>query len=120
MSERLVEVLVLDGCPNIDVTLERARAAVASANVSAEVRLVHVESDQEAKHLRFLGSPSVRIDGADVDPTAQDRDDFALQCRVYSVGGRLVGAPPSEWISSALRNEALHDAAPAPGQECCS
>ena len=120
MSEILVEVLVLDGCPNIDVTLERARAAVASANVSAEVRLVHVESNEEAKHLRFLGSPTVRVDGADIDPTAQGRDDFGLQCRVYSVSGRLVGAPPSEWISSALQDEARQRAAPAPGQECCS
>ena len=112
MSKRLVEVLVFDGCPNLEVTLQRARDAVIGAAPSAEVRLVKVVSDEEAQRLRFLGSPTVRVDGADIDPTATERDDFGLQCRVYSVAGRLVGAPPAEWIASALRGDAPRDAGP--------
>lgn len=107
MRKRDVEVLVFDGCPNVDVALERARAAVASANVPAEVRLVRVQNDDEAMRLRFLGSPTVRVDGVDIDPSAEGRDHFGLQCRLYSVGDRLEGAPPTDWIASALRNEAM-------------
>lgn len=121
MNARHVEVMVFDGCPNIDVALERARAAVTSANVQADVRVVRVESDEEARRLRFLGSPTVRVDGADIDPTAIGRDDFGLQCRIYSVGGRLEGAPPAEWIVSALRGEVPQGgAAPPQGSACCA
>jgi hypothetical protein len=105
MSAKRVEVLVFDGCPNVDVALGRARAAVSSANVPVDVRVVRVESEEEARRLRFLGSPTVRVDGVDIEPGAKDRDDFGLQCRVYSVGGRLEGAPPAEWIVAVLRGE---------------
>ncbi len=122
MIERRIEVMVFDGCPNIDLTLERARAALTDTNVTATVQLVHVESDDDAKRLRFLGSPTVRVDGADIDASASNRDDFGLQCRIYSVGGRLQGAPPADWIASALRGESPRSASSAPParSDCCA
>jgi len=122
MSERRVEVLVFDGCPNLEATLDRARAAVAATNTRADVELVRVESDEEAKRLRFLGSPTVRVDGVDVDGSAKSRDDFGLQCRIYSVGRRLEGAPPMDWIAAALRGELVDapDASSAQRSGCCS
>jgi hypothetical protein len=122
MTERLLEVLVFDGCPNVDATLARARAAIESSNMPAELRLVRVASDDEARRLRFLGSPTVRVDGVDVDRTAKRRDDFGLQCRIYSVSGRLESAPPEEWIAAALRGDAHDDAAPVSAARggCCS
>jgi hypothetical protein len=103
MNDRRVEVLVFEGCPNAEVTLERARAAALAAGVGADVQVVLVQTDEEARRLRFLGSPSVRVDGVDVDPDVASRDDFGLQCRVYAVGARMQGAPPMEWITDALR-----------------
>ena len=108
MTERRVEVLVFDGCPNVDAALAGARAAVEAESTRAAVRLVHVESEEDARSLRFLGSPSVRVDGVDVDPTAKRRDDYGIQCRLYTVRGRLQGAPPTDWIVSALRGGATH------------
>lgn len=99
---KIVEVLFFDGCPNIEVAAKHARDAIARAGVDAEVRLVRVEGD--ASRLRFLGSPTVRVDGRDVDDTASARTDFGFQCRVYSIDGRLVGAPPVAWIEAALRD----------------
>jgi hypothetical protein len=97
-----IEVLVFDGCPNLESTLARAQAAVAAAKVAARVDVVRVESEADALRLRFLGSPTVRVDGVDVDPTAKQRSDYALQCRVYNLDGRLEMAPPVEWITAAL------------------
>jgi hypothetical protein len=124
MSKRHVEVLVFDGCPNVDMTVERAHAAIMKANIPADVRVVRVESEEDANRLHFLGSPSVRVDGVDIEQSATSRDDFGLQCRVYTVGSRLEGAPPTDWIASALRGESHRDdgaVAPAPAAHgCCS
>jgi hypothetical protein len=103
MTERRIEVLFFDECPNADLAADHARAAVRAAGVAATLTLVPVRNDEEAQRLRFLGSPTVRVDGQDVDPTAATRHDFGMQCRVYRVNGRLEGAPPSEWIAAALR-----------------
>ena len=100
---RKIEVLVFDGCPNIDGTLAEVRAGVAAASEVADVLVVHVESEAEARRLRFLGSPTVRVDGIDVDASAHKRDDYGLQCRVYAVDGRLEAVPPASWIEGTLR-----------------
>jgi copper chaperone CopZ len=100
---KLVEVLVFDGCPNVEASVAAAREAIGLANVDADVRVVRVDGDDAAKRLRFLGSPTVRVDGRDVEAGTKDRGDFGLQCRVYSVEGRYQGTPPVDWITAALR-----------------
>jgi hypothetical protein len=65
--------------------------------------LGRVESIDAAEAERFLGSPTVRIDGRDVEPGAADRDDFGLKCRLYRSGEGTSGVPPDNWISEALR-----------------
>jgi hypothetical protein len=54
---KMVEVLYFEGCPNVDVALERVRKAVAAVADGAEVHLVRVDGDAEAVRRQFLGSP---------------------------------------------------------------
>ena len=105
MPKRLVELLIFERCPNGDVALEHARAAMKRVGVDSELRMVVVQTDEDARRLHFLGSPSVRIDGLDVDASARTRSDFGLQCRIYVFEGRILGAPPTQWIADALRGD---------------
>ena len=122
MSERIVEILYFDGCPNVDETSARVQAAISAAGADGiSVRSVHVTTVAAAEEVRFLGSPSVRVDGVDVDPSALTRTDYGLQCRLYSVGDHVDGAPPVDWICRALTGEAppeVRGAALAPA--CCA
>jgi hypothetical protein len=103
---RLVEILVLDGCADASTAYERARAAVAATGVAADIEIVRITRDDEVRRERFLGSPTERVDGIDVDPSAAERDDYGMQCRVYSIDGVLEGAPAIGWIVDGLRAEA--------------
>lgn len=51
---------------------------------------------------RFLGSPSIRVNGRDVEPAAADRLDFVYSCRVYRTESGLVGQPPERLLREAL------------------
>jgi hypothetical protein len=53
--------------------------------------------------LRFLGSPTVRVDGHDVEPGADERRDFVLACRVYQTDQGTAGEPDEAWIRAALK-----------------
>ena len=97
-----VELLYFDGCPSYERLLPRLSVLVTGADPHAEVELRRVESIEAAERERFLGSPTVRVDGRDVDPTAADRDDFGLKCRLYATDEGLRGAPPDQWILDAL------------------
>ena len=97
-----VELLYFDGCPGHGAFLPRLRELIARAGINDEVDVRRIESPEAAVTERFLGSPTVRVDGVDVEPGSGDRDDFGLKCRLYSVAGRLQGTPAEEWVIKAL------------------
>lgn len=67
------------------------------------VDLVEVADLEAAARLRFLGSPTIRVDGRDVEPGADERREFVLSCRVYRSEGGAAGHPDESWIRAALR-----------------
>jgi hypothetical protein len=97
-----IELLYFDGCPSHAAFLPRVHELLAQAGVSAPVEQRRVESDADAQDQRFLGSPSLRVDGIDVDPGVADRTDYGLKCRLYATDDGLAGAPPDAWVLDAL------------------
>ena len=72
------------------------------AHHGAELVVTRVEMPEHAGQARFLGSPSVRVDGRDVEPGADARTDFAMKCRLYRNDEGQSGVPPRAWIAGAL------------------
>ena len=99
-----VEVLYFDGCPNHHALLARLRELLAAIGVAADIEQVAVEDCDAAIRQRFLGSPTVRIDGRDVEPGAGQRSDFGLKCRLFATGDGLRGTPADEWVLAALQD----------------
>ncbi len=98
-----VELLFIDGCPNHEALLPHLRELLkASGAEDTAVELVRVEDADAAARQRFLGSPTVRIDGEDVDPGADERSDFGLNCRLFDTPDGLHGMPPDAWVLRAL------------------
>jgi hypothetical protein len=102
----LVEILYFDGCPNHEPARALVERVSAELGLEPELRLVSVSDEQAAQRLRFLGSPTVRVGGRDVDPHAEDRDEYVLSCRVYRTEGGFAGQPDERWVRDALRREA--------------
>lgn len=95
-------MLYFEGCPNADLLLEHVGEILSEAGRSEQVHLRRVETAEAAEHERFLGSPTLRIDGQDVDPDAHQRHDYALTCRRYATPDGIAGLPADSWITTAL------------------
>jgi hypothetical protein len=106
----IVELLYFDGCPNHEALLPRLREIVADADVSAEIDLRTITDDDAARRERFLGSPTVRVDGHDIEPDAERRADYGMKCRLYRTAAGLSGQPAEEWLDAALRRAAREGA----------
>ena len=102
MRRPRVEILYFDGCPNHEPARALVEQVAAELGLQPEIELVEVADADTARQLRFLGSPSVRVDGRDVEPGADERSDFVLCCRVYRSERGLAGRPEADWIRSAL------------------
>ena len=96
-----LEVLYFDGCPSHERLMPIVRELAAAHD--AELVESRIETAKRAQEARFLGSPSVRVGGRDVEPAAQTRTDYGLKCRLYRSSAGQSGLPPREWIEHALR-----------------
>lgn len=97
-----VELLYFEGCPNYQELLLKLRELLATDGIEEEVELRQVDTPEEAEREGFLGSPTIRVNGADVDPSAEGRRDFGLECRLYRTDEGLAQTPPESWIRAAL------------------
>lgn len=102
MTRSRVEILYFDGCPNHEPARALVERVAAEQRVEPAIELVEVVGPDAAADLRFLGSPTIRIDGRDVEPGAEERNEFVLSCRVYRTERGLAGQPDEEWIHDAL------------------
>ena len=96
----MIEVLYFSGCPNREPTVDLAREVIRELGLDAAIREVPVETAEAAEELRFVGSPSVRVNGRDIEPAAREQTEFALSCRMYGDAG----VPPKELLIEALRD----------------
>ena len=97
-----IELLYFDGCPNHDRLLDQLSALLERTGITTPLTLHKITDVDDAQRQRFLGSPSLRVDGLDVEPAAAQRGDYGLKCRIYQTANGLSGLPPDEWILAAL------------------
>lgn len=102
MRRPRVEILYFDGCPNHEPAQALVERLASELRVEPEIELVEVADPEAAATLRFLGSPTVRVDGVDVELGAEERRDFAFSCRIYRNDGGASEQPAESWVRDAL------------------
>lgn len=97
-----IELLWFQDCPNHEATEALLRERMVQAGMTAPVHRVEVADEETGILLRFPGSPTVRIDGLDVEPDWEWSGDGTPRCRLYATSRGLRGVPDAEWIDAAL------------------
>src|SRR5204862_6623231 len=95
---------VLGGLSHFPARAARGRAAAGRGGYGARVALGRGDSEQQAREMRFLGSPTVRVADRDVEPGAGQRSDYGLKCRLYTTAEGIAGQPADDWIIAAARS----------------
>ena len=93
-----VEVLYFDGCPHHPEAVQLVREVLEQTGIRADLVEVAVNDAAQAERLKFVGSPTVRVNGEDIEPGATERTGYALSCRMYGSSG----VPPRELLLAAL------------------
>jgi hypothetical protein len=97
-----IELLYWDGCPSYPEAKTMLEDVLARQGIDAPVVMHEVHTDEEAEALRFPGSPTIRVDGRDVDQAGAGGRP-ALNCRIYKLpNGRVSPVPTREQLEAAL------------------
>jgi hypothetical protein len=99
-----VELLYWSGCPSHPRALQDLRTAMTELGLDpSEIAVREVRTEADAARERFIGSPTIRVDGRDV-VTAGEDEQYGLTCRVYHRrDGRISPTPDPLDLCEALR-----------------
>lgn len=94
-----IEVLYVPNCPNHALALDRLREILSVESFQKQVSEILVRDAAMAHSLKFPGSPTIRINGQDVEPQSERAVTFGLMCRLYSAGS---GAQSQQKLRAAI------------------
>ncbi|MHA2610219.1 MAG: DF family (seleno)protein [bacterium JZ-2024 1] len=99
-----IEFLYFSGCPSYEKALELLKEAMAQEGISEEIHIYRIDTDEEAERYRFIGSPTIRINGLDIDPNVPPDTPYRATCRIYRTeDGKFTPLPPAGLILQAIR-----------------
>ena len=98
----VIRVLTFEGCPSCEATRRLVEETVKELQIKAEIDPVQVDGEDEARRQGFLGSPTVQIDGKDIEVSRREgKAGFA--CRLYRTPNGVSGVPPKSLLVAAIR-----------------
>jgi hypothetical protein len=98
-----VELLWFSDCANHPAARAMLEEVIAEVAPGTPIHDVDATDPATAAGLRFPGSPTIRVEGRDVDPGYVDPGDYTPRCRLYRTSDGLRGLPERSWIEQALR-----------------
>jgi hypothetical protein len=93
-----IEIFYFEGCPNYRPAADLVRSIIQEEAVSAEITEIEVPNEQAAARFTFLGSPTIRVSGLDIDPAMREAKGGNLACRCYPGG-----VPSTGMIRAAIK-----------------
>ena len=97
-----IQILWFEGCPHHHAARELVEEVLAEKGIEASIETIEVPDLETGERVRFPGSPTIRIDGNDVEPGYEETGDFTPRCRVYFTPNGYKGVPEREWVESAV------------------
>ena len=98
-----VSILFIRGCPGCIYTAKYVKDIIADEAIDAEINLIQIDNDKDARQLHFIGSPTVRVNGMDVETGFSHTKDYGVRSRIYNVEGNQSGYPSKSMIRSAIK-----------------
>jgi hypothetical protein len=73
-----VRVLHMVECPATPATVRLVESVARNLDIFIALEQILVDTPEQAQALAFLGSPTLQVEGRDIEPEARDRQDFGL------------------------------------------
>lgn len=98
-----VELLWFEDCPNHKPAEVMLNEVLVENDVDVEIQRIEVPDLETGNRVTFPGSPTIRINGNDVETDWEVCDDCTPRCRLYFTENGFSGLPQRDWIEDAVK-----------------
>lgn len=99
-----IELFYVRECPHRATAVQLVREVLLEQGMPTKIEEIEVGDAAQANALEFVGSPTIRVDGQDVERDVAGSGAYGLSCRRYLAPGHSAGVPPREWVVQAVRS----------------
>ncbi len=103
MAMLSIDLLYYDDCPHYKEAEKALKEVLDEEHIDAEVQMVSVSKGGRADPWHFIGSPTIFINGEDLDPEVDRETPYQGHCRMYMYKDELFEYPPKEMIREGLK-----------------
>lgn len=107
-----VELLYLPNCAHHRATLDLVRNVLKDDGIVAELTETSISDYGEARERNFPGSPTLRVNGRDIEDVPFNHLAVGFACRTYWVNGKPQGVPPRSWLERSVRAARISEEQP--------
>ncbi|HYA32870.1 MAG TPA: DUF2703 domain-containing protein [Candidatus Bathyarchaeia archaeon] len=98
-----IDVLFYEDCPHYQEAASILKEVLEEEHVEAKVNMIKVAEGGEAVVVGFLGSPTILVEGHDVQSGTDHTSPFQGHCRIFRYKGRVFEIPPKDMIREAVK-----------------
>jgi hypothetical protein len=98
-----LELLYLPNCPHHREASDLVREVLKNEGIAAELTETPITDFRDATERSFPGSPTLRVNGQDIEDVPSNHLAVGFACRTYLVDGVAHGVPPRAWLERAVR-----------------
>ena len=98
-----VELLYLPNCPHHREASDLVHEVLKDEGITAELIETPISDLRNARARSFPGSPTLRVNGQDIEDVPSAHLAVGFACRTYLVDGVTHGVPPRAWLERAVR-----------------
>ncbi len=98
-----IELLWFEGCPNHVAAEQLVREVLHEKGLNVPIEKIEVPDVETGNRVVFPGSPTIRVNGVDVEPEWEVCEDCTPRCRLYMTTTGLKGVPERRWVEDAIQ-----------------
>ena len=98
-----IELLWFEDCPNHHAAESLVNEVLAEQGLTVEIQRIEVPDTETGNRVNFPGSPTIRINGIDVEPGWDGCEDCTPRCRLYFTESGISGVPQRDWVENSVK-----------------
>lgn len=101
----MIDIFYTNGCEGYTPAFDNLNSVLEKAGVKCRLEVHTLVNDNDAEKWKVIGSPSIHVNGKDVEKDVRDSEDYSVKCRTYREGAKTLNAPSKMMILKAIDEE---------------
>lgn len=101
----MIDIFYTNGCKGYTTAFDNLNSVLEKAGIRCRLGVHTIVNDEDAVKRKVIGSPTIRVNGKDIEKVVSGSEGYTVKCRTYKEGSKILDAPSKTMILKAIDEE---------------